>query len=38
MAAECGKHMKKAVFELGGSDPFVVLDDADIDKAAQMAL
>ena len=33
VAAICGKHMKKCQFELGGSDPFIVLDDADIEKA-----
>lgn len=38
VAATAGKHLKKCVMELGGSDPFVVLDDADLDKTVPMAV
>jgi succinate-semialdehyde dehydrogenase/glutarate-semialdehyde dehydrogenase len=38
VAAEAGKHVKKSVLELGGSDAFIILEDADIDKAAEWAV
>ena len=33
-----GRHIKKTLFELGGSDPFVVFPDADIEKSIKNAI
>jgi succinate-semialdehyde dehydrogenase/glutarate-semialdehyde dehydrogenase len=38
LAAEAGKNLKKSVLELGGNDAFIVLEDADIDKAVDWAV
>ena len=38
VAMRAGKEIKKTVLELGGSDCFIVLDDADVDMAAKTAI
>ncbi len=38
VAAIAGKLIKKTVLELGGADPFIVLADADIDKAVEAGI
>ncbi len=38
IAELAGRHLKKVVLELGGSDPFVVLEDVDVDFAARNAV
>ncbi len=38
IAQAAGKYLKKTTLELGGSDPYIVLEDADIDKAVKGAI
>ncbi|WP_309130661.1 NAD-dependent succinate-semialdehyde dehydrogenase [Brevibacterium sp.] len=37
VAALAGKHLKKCVLELGGSDPYIVLDTEDLEEAVDTA-
>jgi len=38
IAEACGKVLKKTVMELGGSDPFIILGDADLETAVETAV
>ncbi|HTB83687.1 MAG TPA: NAD-dependent succinate-semialdehyde dehydrogenase [Candidatus Sulfotelmatobacter sp.] len=38
LASRAGKNLKKSTMELGGSDPFIVLEDADLEHTVKMAI
>ncbi len=38
VAKKAGEHLKKTVLELGGSDPYVIFDDADIEIAVDACI
>ncbi|KAL4484455.1 hypothetical protein ABPG74_019632 [Tetrahymena malaccensis] len=38
IASTSGKYLKKCVMELGGSDPFILLEDANVDFAVEIAI
>lgn len=38
IASAAGKVVKKSTLELGGSDPFIVLEDADVNEAVKVAI
>ncbi|OQD43216.1 succinate-semialdehyde dehydrogenase [Croceivirga radicis] len=38
VAKIAGKHLKKSVLELGGSDAYIILDDVDLDTAVETAV
>jgi succinate-semialdehyde dehydrogenase/glutarate-semialdehyde dehydrogenase len=37
VAAQAGRNLKKVVLELGGSDPYIILDTPDVEEAAETA-
>ena len=38
VATEAGKHLKKCVLELGGSNAFIILEDANLEKTVEIAV
>lgn len=38
VGAKAGEYIKKCVLELGGSDPYVILEDADVEEAAPLCV